>query len=148
MPGLIRPIDKFNFLIGQWQLKYEIPKSIFSEKDKGEGTGEFKKVLKDTYVTFNYRAKLRSSETSAKGIFAWDDKSKLYRYWWFEDSGNFSSATCNFINDDTLSFNWHDSLMVQSFKKESDSEIILRMMYPSNEIKYNIVLKVTLIRDE
>ena len=143
-----RPIEKLNFLIGQWQLKYEIPKSIFSEQDKGEGTGEFKKVLKDNYITFNYRAKLKSSETSAKGIFVWDNKSKLYRYWWFEDSGNFSSATCNFINDETLCLNWCDSLMVQSFKKESDNEVILRMMYPSGESHYNTVLKVTLIREE
>ena len=148
MQKLIRPIEKFNFLIGQWQLKYEIPKSIFSEHEKGEGTGEFKKVLNDNYVTFNYRAKLKSSETSAKGIFVWDNKSKLYRYWWFEDSGNFSSATCNFINDETLCLNWHDGLMVQSFKKVSDNEVILRMMYPSDEIQYSIVLKVILIRYE
>ncbi|MEJ2616152.1 MAG: DUF1579 family protein [Ignavibacteriaceae bacterium] len=148
MQEIINPLDKLNFLIGRWQLKYEIPKSIFSEQDKGEGTGEFKKVLNDNYVTFNYNAKLKSSETSAEGIFAWDDKSKLYRYWWFEDSGNFSSATCNFINDETLCLNWHDGLMVQSFKKESDDTVILRMMYPSGENQYNTVLKVTLIREE
>ncbi len=148
MHELIRPIDKFNFLIGHWQLKYEILKSIFSEQDEGEGKGEFKKVLNDNYVTFNYKTKLRLSETAAKEIFAWDNKSKLYRYWWFEDSGNFSSAACNFINDETLCFNWHHGLMVQSFKKESDNEVILRMMYPSDENQYDVVLKVTLTRDE
>jgi hypothetical protein len=144
----LKPLDKFNFLVGHWRLIYEIPESIFSEQDKGEGTGEFKKVLNDNYVKFIYKARLRSSETSAEGIFAWDDKSKLYRYWWFEDSGNFSSATCNFINDETLCLNWHDGLMVQSFKKESENEVILRMMYPSDGIQYNLVLKVTLIKDE
>lgn len=38
----------------------------------------------------------------AKGIFAWDEKIKMFRCWWFENSGSFQSATCNFINDNTL----------------------------------------------
>jgi hypothetical protein len=146
MQEKLKPLDKFNFLIGHWRLIYEIPVSKFSEQDNGEGTGEFKKVLNDNYVKFTYKARLRSSETSAEGIFTWDDKSKLYRYWWFEDSGNFSSATCNFINDETLCLNWNDGLMVQSFKKESENKVTLRMMFPSDGIQYNVVLKVTLIK--
>ena len=32
-------MDKLNFLIGSWFLKYTIPKSIFSEKATGEDQG-------------------------------------------------------------------------------------------------------------
>jgi hypothetical protein len=139
----INPMDKFDFLIGKWKLKYNVPKSFLSDEDTGEGTGEFKRILNNKYVSFDYSAKLSKGEGSAHAIFAWDDKSKLYKFWWFEDSGNYSSATCNFIDDDTLCLNWHDSLLVQSFKKENSNKIILRMKYPANENKYDLVLEVT-----
>ncbi|MEJ2545427.1 MAG: hypothetical protein P8Y99_15300, partial [Calditrichaceae bacterium] len=92
-------LDKFEFLIGDWNMESKIPKSIFSEAGTDTGVGSFKKILKDNYVLFEYLAK---SGGGAKGIFAWDDKLEMYRYWWFENSGNFDSATCNFINDVTL----------------------------------------------
>ena len=139
----INPMNKFDFLIGKWKLKYSVPKSFLSEEDKGKGNGEFKRILNNNYVSFDYSAKLSKGEGSAHGIFAWDDKSKLYKYWWFEDSGNYSSATCNFIDDNTLCLNWQDSLFVQTFKKENSDRIILRMKYPADENKYDLVLEVT-----
>ncbi len=146
MNELLNPIEKFNFLLGRWDLKYKVPKRLFSSGDEGVGTGEFKRILNDKYIVFNYSARLRLSANSAKGIFAWDGKSNLYRYWWFEDSGSFLSATCSFINDETLCLNWHDSLLVQTFKKESDTEVTIQMKYPSDENKHDVILEVKLTK--
>ena len=136
----INPIEKFDFLIGKWKLKYNIP--------NGEGTGEFKRILNDKYVSFEYSAKFSKGEGSAQGIFAWDDRSKLYKYWWFESSGNYLSASCNFIDDDTLCMNWHDSLLVQTFKKENPGKVILQMKYPSDENKYDLSLEVIFTKQD
>jgi len=70
----------------------------------------------------------------------------MYRYWWFENSGNYSQATCNFINENTLEMNWHDALFVQTFVKESLDEVILKMQYPSENGGYELVLEVILTR--
>ncbi|MGD1006301.1 MAG: DUF1579 family protein [Ignavibacteriaceae bacterium] len=146
MPNNNHPISKLDFFLGTWNLEYRVPESLFSKVDKGSGTGEFKRILNDEYVTFDYKAKLSSIESSSHAVFAWDEKSKTYRYWWFESSGNFLTASCNFINDDTLSLNWHDSLLVQTFKKESVDKIILQMKYPVSDNKYEIVLEVIFTR--
>ena len=140
------PINKFNFLLGKWKLIYKVPKSSFSNEDEGEGTGEFKRVLNDKYVTFDYSAKFHAAAASAHAIFVWDEKANLYRYWWFEDSGSFMTASGNFINDDTLCLNWHNSLLVQTFKRETDDKVILKMSYPSNNSSYDLVLEVTLVK--
>ncbi len=107
-------MDKFHFLPGSWNLEYVIPESTFSEEGTDEDTGVFERILSNKYVSFHYWTKTGGE---ARGIFAWDEKHQLYRYWWIENSGNFLSATCNFIDDDTLAMNWHDSLLVQTFKK-------------------------------
>ena len=111
------PIDKFNFLLGKWDLEYKVPKTQFSDEDFGLGEGEFKRILNNRYVTFDYHAKLEPRERAAHAIFAWEEKSKIYRYWWFEDSGAFMQATCNFLDENTLCLNWHDSLLVQTFSR-------------------------------
>ena len=132
-------LKKFEFLIGDWDLESRIPKSIFSEPATDTGVGSFKKILKDNYVQFEYSNK---SGVAAKGIFAWDEKIKMYRYWWFENSGNFSNATCDFINDKTLAMNWHDTLLVQTFVQESQDEVVLKMQYPDDNEGYKLVLEV------
>jgi len=106
---------KFEFLLGDWELEYHIPKSFLSEAGTVTGSGTFKKILNDKYVQFEYSTQ---SGGEAKGIFAWDEKINAFRYWWFENSGSFLSATCNFIDDTTLALNWHDTLLVQTFKQE------------------------------
>ena len=136
------PINKFNFLLDRWNLEYRVPKSQFGEEDYGSGEGDFKRILNDRYVTFDYHAKLTSGEGSAHALFAWDEKSKIYRYWWFEDSGAFMEATCNFLDENTLCLNWHNSLFVQTFSKEENGKIILQMRYPSNKKDYELVLEV------
>ena len=136
-------MNKFEFLLGSWNLEYRIPKSIFSEAGSDTGIGSFKRALNDKYVFFEYSTK---SGGEAKGIFAWDDKIKVYRFWWFENSGNYSAATCNFINDEVIAMNWHDSILVQTFVKDGPDKVILKMEYPSKKGGHDIVLEVLFTR--
>jgi hypothetical protein len=132
-------LDKFEFLLGDWNLEYRIPKSFMSEAGTDTGIGTFKKILKEKYIQFEYSTK---SGGGAKGIFAWDEKIKMHRYWWFENSGNFLSATCNFINDSILAMNWHDSILVQTFTKETSNRVVLKMQHPADKDGYDLVLEV------
>ena len=113
-------MDKFEFLLGDWNPEYRIPKSTFSEAGSDSGTGSFKRALNAKYVFFDYSTKAGSG---AHAIFAWDHNVKVYRFWWFENSGSFSTATCNFIDHETLAMNWHDSLLVQTFSKEGSDRV-------------------------
>jgi hypothetical protein len=135
--------NKFDFLLGDWNLEYRIPKSIFSDPGSDTGHGSFRKILNDSYILFEYTT---ASDSEAKGIFAHDNKLNSYRYWWFENSGNFLSATCNFIDDNTLTMNWHDSLLVQTFVRESPDRVVLKMQYPAALGGYELVLEVIFTR--
>lgn len=139
-------MKNFGFLIGNWNLEYRVPKSAFSEAATGSGTGTFKRALNDKYVYFDYLCSLTTGEGQAHAIFAWDEKANIYRYWWFESSGNFMKATCHFVNDGTLFLNWHDTLFKQTFKKVSQNKMILRMEHPNSEGKYELILKVAFTR--
>jgi hypothetical protein len=140
-------MEKFDFLLGDWTLEYRIPKSAFSEAMTGIGSGTCKRALNDKYVYLDYAATFSSGDKcQAHGIFAWDDKLKLYRYWWFEDSGTFMTATCNFINEETLFMNWHETLLIQTFTKQDSNQVILRMENPDAGGKYESVLEVILRR--
>ena len=66
----------------------------------------------------------------------------MYRYWWFENSGSCSSATCNFVNDVTLAMNRHDTILVQTFVKETSDKVVLKMQHPSVNGGYELVLEV------
>jgi len=136
-------LEKLEFLIGDWELEYHIPKSFLSEAGTDHGVGTFKKILNDKYVQFDYTTR---SGGTAKGIFAWDERIKALRYWWFENSGSFLSATANLINDTTLAMNWHDTLMIQTFKQENTDKVVLKMQYPSADGGYDLVLEVILTR--
>ena len=140
-------MEKFDFLLGNWKLEYRVPKSAFSEAATGTGIGTIKRALRDKYVYFDYSASLSNRTTGeAHAIFAWDSKLGIYRYWWFEDSGNFLTATCHFINDETLFLNWHDTLLIQTFTKDSPNKVVLRMEYPAARGKYELILEVILTR--
>jgi hypothetical protein len=136
-------MTKFEFLLGSWNLDYKIPKSIFSPGGTDSGKGTFRRALNDKYVYFDYTTK---SGAEAHAIFAWDEKAKVYRYWWFENSGSYLTATCNFVNDQTLLLNWHDTLLIQTFTKVDPNKVILKMEHPNNEGKYEPVLEVTFTR--
>ena len=139
-------MEKFDFLLGNWNMKYNIPKSSFSEAATGTGTGTFKRALDDKYVCFDYSSLINNEKGEAHAIFVWDNKSKIYRFWWFESSGNFSKATCNFVNNETLFLNWHDSLLIQTFKKVDSNKVILRMENPTSEGKYELIMEVIFTR--
>ena len=136
-------MEKFEFLLGDWNLEYRIPKSAFSEAGSDSGTGTIKRALDGKYVYFDYSTR-KGGEAHA--IFAWDEKAKVYRYWWFENTGNFLTATCNFVNDETLFLNWHDTLLIQTFTKESPNKVVLRMEHPNAQGKYESVLEVIFTR--
>jgi hypothetical protein len=146
MKKQLNMMEKFDFLLGSWNLEYRVPKSALSEEDSGTGTGTFKRALNDKYVYFDYSARLTKGQGAAHAIFAWDSKAGIYRYWWFEDSGNFLTATCNFINDETLFLNWHDTLLIQTFTKDSPDKVIVRMEHPASEGKYELILEVLFTR--
>ncbi len=135
-------MDKFEFLLGNWNLEYRVPKSEFSEAATGIGIGTFKRALNDKYVYFDYSCSLTTGDGEAHAIFAWDEKTKIYRFWWFENSGSFSAATCSFVNDETLFLNWHDTLLIQTFRKAGPDKVILRMENPTSEGKYELILEV------
>jgi hypothetical protein len=137
------PMSKFDFLIGEWNLEYRIPKSAFAEAGTDSGTGTFTSALNDKYVIFDYSTK---SGSAAKGIFAWDEKAKIYRYWWYENSGSFLSATCNFIGDDTLAMTWLETLLMQTFTKESEERVVLKMQYPNEKGGYEPVMEVVMAK--
>ena len=140
------PMEKFEFLLGDWDLEYRIPKSSMSPADTGTGSGTFRKFLDEKYVTFDYSCSLLTGQGQAHAIFAWDEKAKLYRFWWFENSGNFDQATCNFLSDKALFLNWHGSLFVQSFRAVDPDKVVLRMEHPTSEGKYELVMEVILTR--
>lgn len=139
-------MEKFNFLLGKWNLEYKIPKSEFHEAATGTGTGIFKRALDDKYVYFDYSTFISGEKGQAHAIFAWDEKAKIHRYWWFESSGNFLTATCNFVNDETLFLNWHDTLLIQTFRKAGPDKVILRMENPTSEGEYESILEVIFTR--
>jgi hypothetical protein len=141
-----RIVDKFNFLLGDWKLEYNVPVSMMSKKATGHGKGTFKKALDDHYVFFDYISHIDGQTGKAHGVFAIDEKADLYRYWWFESSGAFQTASCNFINDDTLFMNWHDTLLVQTFTRIDKNQVILKMENPDASGNYQLVLEVKLIR--
>ena len=42
--------------------------------------------------------------------------------------------------------NWHDTLLIQTFKKAGPDKVILRMENPDSEGKYELVLEVIFTR--
>jgi hypothetical protein len=140
-------MDKFDFLLGNWKLEYRVPKSSFGESDTGSGEGTIKRALGGKYVYVDYRAVLKKSgKGAAHAIFGWDDRAKIYRYWWFEDSGNFLTASCHFVDNDTLSLNWHDTVLVQTFQKRGPNQVLLRMEQPISGGGREIIMEVLFTR--
>jgi len=141
-------MSKFEFLLGGWKLEYNIPKSELSEAATGSGSGTFIRALDNHYVFFDYTSFANEQETQAHGIFTWDNKSEIYRYWWFESSGYFMKATCHFVDDDTLCMNWHDSILIQSFIKINPNKIILKMQQQRGDNQSKLILEVIFTRQQ
>lgn len=140
-------MEKFDFLLGSWNLEYKIPRSRHSEAMTGTGRGTFSRALSDKYVIFDYSALIGDGpEGQAHAVFAWDPKIKMYRFWWFESSGNFMTATCDFVSRDTLLLNWHNSLLTQTFRKIGPDKVILAMEEPDVDGEYAPILEVVFSR--
>ena len=136
-------MEKFEFLLGTWKMEYRIPESKFSPTMTGRGSGTFKRGLSDKYVFFDYSASFSTGDRAeAHGVFAWDDKSKIHRYWWFENSGNFDEATCRFLDNGLLFMNWRGSLMSQTFTKTGPDSLVLRMYQPDSKGEQKTVMEV------
>jgi hypothetical protein len=136
-------MEKFVFLLGTWKMEYQVPESIFSVGMTGSGTGTLKRALNDKVVYFDYSASFSTGDKAeAHGIFAWDEKLKIHRYWWFENSGNFDAATCRFLDDGLLFMNWHGSLLSQTFAKTGPDSLVLRMFSPDSGGQQKILLEV------
>ena len=136
-------MEKFEFLLGTWKMDYRIPESEFSPALTGSGKGTFRRALSGKYVFFDYSGSLSTGEKGgAHGVFAWDEKSKIHRYWWFENSGNFDAATCRFVDDGLLFMQWHGSLMSQTFRKTGRGGVVLKMNHPDSEGKSKTVMEV------
>ena len=141
-------IERLDFFIGDSKLEYKVPKSRFSEAATGTGTGTFSWALDGRYVYFDYSCSLTTGQAQAHGIFAWDQKTKVYRYWWFEDSGSFSEATGDFVDEGTLLLKWHDTGLIQTFKRVDADKIILEMADKATSGKHELVLEVVLTREK
>ncbi len=109
-------------------------------------TGTFSWALNDKYVYFDYLCSLITGDGEAHGIFAWDQKAKVYRYWWFEDSGSFSEAAGDFVDNGTLFLKWHDTSLIQTFKRVDGDRIILNMEDKAPRGKYEFILEVVFTR--
>jgi len=141
------PIERLDIFIGDWNLEYKVPKSRFSDAAAtGTGTGTFSWALNDKYVYFDYLCSLTTGDGEAHGIFAWDQKAKVYRYWWFEDSGSFSEAAGDFVDNGTLFLKWHDTSLIQTFKRVDGDRIILKMEDKAPRGKYEFILEVVFTR--
>lgn len=135
-------MEKFDFLLGIWTLKYDVPESEFSEAATGNGIGVFRRALNGKYVFFDYEAHLTTGSAQAHGIFARDEGKQVYRYWWFEDSGSYLNATCKFLDENTLFMSWHDTLLIQTFERLQDDKITLTMSLPGDAQNFRPILKV------
>jgi len=140
-------MDRFGFLLGDWDLEYRVPKSSLGEADTGTGEATMARTLGGRFVQFDYRASLkRTGSGSARGLFAWDRAANIYRYWWFEESGNFLAASCDFVADGVLRMNWHDTLLVQTFERLGPDRARLRMERPLASGGHETVMEVLMTR--
>jgi hypothetical protein len=136
------PMDKFQFLLGTWQMDYKILKSRNILEDIGRGEGTFRSILNNRYVTFDYHVNLKTSEAAAHAVFAFDEDRKIYRYWWFEDSGKFMKAMGDFINKNKLMLIWEENQLVQTFHRLKNGNVILSMINKSDMDNSEIILEV------
>ena len=136
------PMDKFQFLLGTWRMVYKILKSRNILEDIGVGEGTFTSILNDRYITFDYHVNLKTSKAAAHAIFAFDEDRKIYRYWWFEDSGKFMKAMGDFINKNKLMLIWEENQLVQTFHRLKNGNVILSMINQSDINDHEIILEV------
>lgn len=146
MKDNVEAMKGFAFLLGEWELEYRIPASHLSPEATGSGQGRMRRILNDRFVAFDYTCEVTTGTGAAHAVIGWDAKAKVYRFWWFEDSGSFMTASCDFVGGDHFMMNWHNSLLRQEFKKTGPDEVTLTMEHPDAEGSYKPVLTVIMKR--
>jgi len=137
---------EFDLFIGSWRLQYDVPESFFSPQTSGEGEGTFAEILNGHCVTFGYEAHFANESAAAHGIFVRNNQQNTFRYWWFEDSGNYDRATCKFLNKHSLFLVWRGSALIQTFEQINPDHIELKMFDPRENLSHELILKVDLYR--
>ena len=136
-------MSPFDFLLGDWHLNYEVPKSDYSpEAMRGDGKGCFEPILDGHFIRFEYVCSLLSGDGSAVGIFGWDAGAGCYRYWWFESSGAHETALCHFPDPDTLFMDWEGTDLIQTFYRDDADHVTLKMEQRGHENASSPVLRV------
>jgi hypothetical protein len=125
-----------SFMIGEWGLDYTVTQNGRTTKTI-RGTGSLRYLFNATYLTFDYQVFGKESGemiAEAHAIFAWDKKSGQYRYYWFEDSGNFHQATGVLRDAHTLALEWRDINCTQIFRRVSADAMYLEMQCAEQDL--------------
>jgi hypothetical protein len=130
------PMRALSFMIGEWALDYTVTQRGQTTKTI-RGIGSLRYLFNATYLTFDYQMLEKATGEiigKAHAIFAWDKKSRQYRYYWFESSGNFLQATGILREADTLALEWQDIKCTQIFRRVSADAMYLEMQCPDQDL--------------
>jgi hypothetical protein len=125
-----------SFMIGEWGLDYTVTQRGQTTNPL-RGIGSLHYLFNATYLAFDYQALEKATGeviAEAHAIFAWDKKSGQYRYYWFEDSGNFRQATGILRDAHTLALEWQDIHCTQIFRRVSADAMYLEMQCPEQDL--------------
>jgi hypothetical protein len=125
-----------SFMVGEWGLDYTVTQGGHTTKAI-RGTGSLRYLFNATYLAFDYQVFEKASGemiAGAHAIFAWDKKSGQYRYYWFEDSGNFHQAAGVLRDAHTLALEWQDINCTQIFQRVGADAMYLEMHCPEQDL--------------
>jgi len=129
-------MQALDFMTGEWSLDYTVTQHGQTTKTI-RGTGSLHYLFNATYLTFDYQMIEKATGemiAEAHAIIAWDKKSGQYRYYWFEDSGNFHQATGVLRGAHTLALEWQDINCTQIFQRVSADAMYLEMQCPEQDL--------------
>jgi len=124
------------FMVGDWALEYTVTQHGHTTQTI-RGTGSLRFLFDAAYLTFDYRMIEKATEKTiaeAHAIVAWDRQAGLYRYYWFESSGNFHQATGVLQDAQTLALEWQEINCTQIFRSVSADAMYLEMRCPAQEL--------------
>ena len=130
------PMRALSFMIGEWGLDYTVTQHGHTTKTI-RGTGSIRYLFNAAYLIFDYRIFEKATGdmiAEAHAIFAWDKKSGQYRYYWFEDSGNFHQATGVLRDAHTLALEWQEINCTQIFQRVGADAMYLEMRCPAQDL--------------
>jgi len=134
------PLRALSFMVGEWGLDYTVTQHGQATKTI-RGIGSLRYLFNATYLLFDYQMFDKATGEKlgeAHAIFAWDKKSSQYRYYWFEDSGNFLQAAGTLRDDHTLALEWQDIHCTQIFRRVSADAMYLEMQCPEQDFQLRV----------